>query len=1105
MGIFTRYFQGRLPLLVLLVAVAGCSEYDDHVTLFNRIGADHSGLTFANSIIESDSLNYYSFPYIYLGGGVATGDVNNDGLPDIYTTGNMVENKLYLNRGDLVFEDVSLKAGVHGSNKWYTGVTMVDINCDGWLDIYLSVSGLNTDTRNELYINHNGHSFTEEAAAWGVDDASNSIQSTFFDYDSDGDLDLFVANYPVVPLSMGPVFYKQMMEQNKPEHSGHLYRNMGNGSFEDVTNAARLQNFGLTLGVVASDLNNDGWPDLYLSNDFNVPDYLYLNQGDGSFSEVLQTSMAHTSMFGMGIDIADFNNDGLKDLIQVDMTPEDYTRAKVNMASMSPETFYRGVKLGLHYQYMQNSLQVNNGAAENGIPVFSDISRLAGLATTDWSWSAVFADLDNDGWKDVYITNGMKRDVNDNDLNQRTQATTFQAAYGKIDMKKYPSEPLSNYAFRNNTDYTFENVTEQWGLSGRSFSNGMAWADLDKDGDLDMIINNIDEELSLYRNNVTGRHYLKIFIEGPENNPMGLGTNVILEDQETGTLQTSELMLTRGYQSGMEPVIHFGLGDDTSEKIVKVIWPNGKQDIRTVATFDTVLVISYNGAVEKIPDVVKEARPFKKITQSLDLPFQHQEDPYDDYQHEPLLPHKYSTLGPGVAVADINEDGYQDFFVGNATGAEGKLYLQTAEGGFIEQQGPWTSDGAFEDTGALFLDADNDGDHDLYVVSGGYDVTRTGKDFQDRLYINIEGTFHSSESLPVMAASGQAIAACDFDHDGDVDLFLGGRVTAGQYPLPPKSYLLQNNGAQDLDLRFEPLTSHGAHDLAEIGMVTSAVWSDINGDGWEDLILAGEWMPVTIFLNEKGSLTNKTQELDMQSKAGWWYGLSALDVDNDGDNDLIAGNLGLNYKYTASFEKPFEVFLNDFDLNGKDDIVLGVHKEGRLLPLRGRECSSQQVPVIKHRYETYREFASADLIDIYGESMLENAVHYQATTFAHYWLENRGNGHFDWHLLPNRSQFSPVSSILPFDYDGDDYPDLLVAGGLYDAEVETPRADAGIGLVLRNRKGEGFEAVPPALSGLYVTGNVKDVQPIVIRGNQGFVFAMNNSRPVFVTLLPPEE
>ncbi|MEP4947654.1 MAG: FG-GAP-like repeat-containing protein, partial [Flavobacteriaceae bacterium] len=615
--------------------------------------------------------------------------------------------------------------------------------------------------------------------------------------------------------------------------------------------------------------------------------------------------------------------------------------------------------------------------------------------------------------------------------------------------------------------------------------------DLDNDGDLDLLINNLDQKISLFENN-TSNHYLRIKLIGPEKNPMGIGTKISLKDT-TRHFQTQELSPTRGFQSSMEPILHFGLESIKNEQTLTITWPDLKQEIKTIREFDRLLTIDYSNAIHQKQPISKgENKKFLDVTSSLNINFQHKENVYDDYLLEPLLPHKYSTLGPGLTVGDSNGDLLDDFYVGNARNTAGKLYQQTAMGSFKEIEGPWEDDKNFEDTGALFFDADSDGDQDLYVVSGGNQKGLPDASFQDRLYINTDGAYVNSHALPDMPSSGQIVKACDYDKDGDQDLFIGGRIESGRYPEPPRSYLLNNEGSKMGQVKFTDATHKVAEDLSRIGMVTEALWIDIDGDSWKDLVLAGEWMPITLFRNIKGELVEETGEWNLGQNIGWWYGLEALDVDNDGDLDLVAGNLGLNYKYSASPKKPFEVFLNDFDQNGKKDIVLGVHKEGRLLPLRGRECSSQQIPAIKAKYATYREFAAADLSDIYGASMLESSVHYQATTFAHYWLENSGEGQFIWHLLPNRSQFSPINTILPFDYDNDGYSDLLVIGTLYDSEVETPRADAGVGLVLRNKKGKGFEAIEPQLSKLYVTGNVKDANSITINGNKGFVFARNN-------------
>jgi len=1088
------YFTAAFQLAAVLVFV-GCKQVEEKTEeepVFSEIKSNKSGLSFANSIQESDTLNYYNFPYIYMGGGVAIFDADNDGRSDIYVTGNMVENKLYRNTGGMVFEDITKIAGVQGDDRWYTGVAIVDINYDGYLDVYLSVSGRNHDAKNQLFVNNGDLTFEEKAEEYGIADNGKSIQSTFFDYDNDGDLDLFVANYPLVPLSQGNRFYSDLMNRNELEHSGHLYKNQGD-RFVDVTAEAGVQNFGLTLGLSSADFNNDGWSDLYLSNDFNVPDYFYLNNGDGTFKEVLQKTFRHTSMFGMGIDAADFNNDGLIDLVQADMTPEDYTRAKVNMASMSTASFWERVNLGFHFQYMQNSLQLNNGMT-NGLPQFSEISRFSGIATTDWSWSTLFFDMDNDGFKDLYVTNGMKRDVNDNDLNQRTDATTFKAAFSKKEISEYPSEPLSNYAFRNKGDLTFEKTTDAWGLDYTGFSNGMAYGDLDNDGDLDLLINNLDQELSLFENRSNG-HYLRVKLNGTQENPTGIGAKLVLKNTKSGMVQIQELLPVRGFQSAMEQIAHFGLGDSEIQRTLAITWPDGKQEVRSVSKSDTLLTIDYSSAEKKrLPHSIAEDLTSKFIEDSLNLPYRHTEDLYNDYRYEPLLPHKYSTLGPGLTVADVNNDGLDDFFVGNAKGQTGKLFEQTKTGSFSELNGPWQTDTDFEDTGALFFDADADGDQDLYVVSGGYHKNGPDIELQDRLYLNIDGTFKKSNALPFMTSSGKKVASCDFDKDGDQDLFIGGRVVPGKYPTAPKSYILENIGGKDEDLKFKNVTKEISESLSDSGMITDALWADIDGDRWKDLIVLGEWMPVTIFRNNEGQLINETEKWGLAKNTGWWYGLQVFDMENDGDLDLVVGNLGLNYKYKASIDKPFEVFYNDFDENGTEDIVLGVHKEGRLLPLRGRECSSQQIPAIKAKYGTYREFAAADLPEIYGVSMLEKSEHYTATTFAHYWLENTGEGTFKWHKLPNRSQISPMNSILLFDYNQDEYTDLLVSGSLYDSEVETPRADAGVGLILQNDGGKGFIVVEPNKSGLILPGNLQHSAAIGFEKENGFLFSGSNER-----------
>jgi len=1095
--------RSSIYLIAIILSILWSSCSDDRPVpvdspLFKIVDASHSKLSFANDVQESDTLNYYNFPYIYEGGGVAISDFNNDGLSDIFVTGNMVANKLYLNKGDLVFEDITAESGLQGDNRWYTGVTVVDINYDGHLDLYLSVSGKEAGTKNQLFVNQGDLTFVEKARDYGIDDDGNSIQSSFFDYDRDGDLDLFVANYPSIPLTQGNLYYATMMKKNAPEHSGHLYRN-DDGHFSDVTLVANVQNFGLTLGLSSADLNNDGWPDLYLSNDFNVPDYFYLNNGDGTFREVLKQAVGHISMFGMGIDAADFTNDGLPDLVQADMVPEDHQREKINMGRMNPRIFWEAVDLGFHYQYMQNSLQLNHGVQKDGIPIMGEISRMAGVATTDWSWSTLFADLDNDGWKDLYITNGIKRDVNDRDIGNRNFATTFKAAFERPEMEEYPSVPLDNYAFKNNGDLTFKKITKEWGLDDKGFSNGMAYGDLDNDGDLDLVINNLDQKMSLFENraDATDKHFLRVKLEGSEKNLNGIGAKLTLKDKNSDKLQTFEMNPTRGFQSYMEPIAHFGLKDSLGALTLSVDWPDGKGEMLEVGDIDRTITVRYTNATDaKEPPENTRGTNLVDITKDSGIDFVHEEDPYDDYRIEPLLPHKYSTIGPGLAVADINVDGLDDFYVGNATGQKSAVYVQQSDKTFRLLDGPWQDDYQNEDTGALFFDADADGDIDLYVVSGGNDPLKDDLYYQDRLYLNTPIGFVKTENaLSTIKTAGKVVTTVDYDNDGDLDLFVGGRNVPAKYPSTPESYLLKNNGETGQKLRFENVTDKLAPGLKETGMVTSAVWTDLNGDGWTDLVVTGEWMPIKILINEQGTLVERTEHFRLGEKTGWWYGLSAFDVDNDGDQDLIAGNLGLNYKYRASIENPFEVFAWDFDENGLTDIVLGQHKEGKLLPVRGRDCSTEQIPAVQKIFPTYREFASADIYDIYGKAELEKALHFSATTFSHYWLENVGTQGFKWHKLPNRSQLSPIHSIIPFDYNQDGYTDMLLSGSLYDAEVETPRADAGVGLVLINKNGKGFEAVNPSESGLMVIGNTQNSQPINLGKDKGFLF-VGSDEPV---------
>ncbi len=1080
-------------LLICLIAAVSCKNVDQPASVgFVAIDSLKSRITFSNTISETDSLNYYTFPYIYMGGGVAVGDVNNDGLQDLYFTGNMVPNKLYLNKGNLEFEDISLSAGVSGDDRWYTGVTMADVNNDGWLDIYVSVlygNGNNQKPLNQLFINNHDLTFSEKGELYGLADESPSIQATFFDYDNDGYLDMFAANYPLFGVSQGNFFYRQMMQDNPHRYSGHLYHNQQDGTFKDVTLEAKVQNLGQTLGIVAADFNHDGWTDLYLSNDFNVPDYLYINNRDQTFREVIKESTNHTSMFGMGADAADFNNDGLMDLIQVDMTPADHKRSKTNMASMSPSTFYKAVELGFHFQYMQNSLQLNNGTNANGLPVFSEVSQMTGLSNTDWSWAALFADLDNDGLKDVFITNGILRDVNNNDAIRSFDEASFFG--NKTDYTKLPSTPIPNYVFQNNGNLSFEDMTEKWGFTEQGYSNGLAIGDLDNDGDLELIVNNINAPASIYKNQASGvNRYLRVKLQGPQSNPFGIGTKVNMKLHNRS--QYFDHTLTRGFQSSVEPLVHFGLGSTDTVDQLQVTWPDGSTNLYLNIAANQQITASYQDAqpIKQVTDTTKMGLPFTNA-QSLSPSFTHLEDEYDDFYNEPLLPHKNSNLGPCSVVGDVNGDSLDDIFIGNAAGSSAKLFVQTTSGQFETLPGPWEQDSLHEDTGCILYDLDGDNDLDLYVISGGNDPSKPAEYYQDRLYYNHQGRFRKAQgNLP--QSSGKVALPLDFDGDGDFDLFIGGRIQPGRYPISPESIILENLGGINDQIFFEPLTADQMGTLQYAGLVTDALWEDLDGDGLSELILAGEWMEIEIFNYRNGNFKNASKKFGLKDMTGWWRAMVLSDVDHDGDQDIIAGNLGLNYKYKASLSSPFSIYAHDFDQNGRSDIVLSYEKKGKKLPLRGRQCSSEQIPQIAVRFETFESFADASLEDIYGEEMLEQSVQYQATTFEHVWLENR-EGKLIAHPLPRWSQVSSIEAILPFDYNGDQLTDYIIAGNLYAAEVETTRNDASVGLVLQGTEKEGLQAIPPSESGLMVKGEVKEIHKIHTgTGTSLFLFAINN-------------
>ena len=1107
--------------------------------LFTRMSSEETGITFVNQVPVYEKMNVLISQYHYNGGGVAIGDLNQDGLQDLFFVRNFGPDQLYLNQGNFQFKEVAKAAGVEGYMSWETGVTLVDINHDGKTDIYVSRSGLASGTSHEnlLYINQGNNeagipTFRNQAMEIGLFDLSHSTDAAFFDYDRDGDLDVYLLNHNIGRITQYNFADEPILRDD--EVGDKLYRNDG-GTFTDVSYEAGIigKKISYGLGVMVGDLNQDGWPDVYVCNDFGERDYLYYNQGDGTFKEDLKNSLAHIPYYSMGGDIADINNDGWLDLMTLDMTAQDNFKQKANMNDMNPEKFWFLAQSGMHFQYMVNCLQLNNGrmseATKPASVSFSDIAQIAGVAYTDWSWAPLFADFDHDGFKDLFITNGYRVDISNKDyvrwytereqqlnqlpLSQRNRAQELQEALSKLTSEKVP-----NQVYQNREGLQFKEQGKAWGLADSSFSNGVAYGDLDNDGDLDLVVNNLDQEAFLYRNNCIEQernHFLRIQLKGPEKNPWGIGTKVWLSAGEQQQFQ--ELYVSRGYQSSVEPFLQFGLGKHSQVAELRVEWPDGKVQLLHKISADQTLKLSYQNAqtVEEAQSTPK--RLFTDITQQTQLEATHIENEFDDFEREVLLPHQMSRLGPALTVGDVNGDGREDFYLGGAVGYAGKLYLQTAAGTFtVGDSPPWENHSQSEDIDALFFDLDNDGDNDLYVVSGGNEFEENDPLLQDRLYLNQgNGTFvWAPDALPEMQSSGGCVKAADWDQDGDMDLFVGGRQVPGKYPFPGQSYLLKNEGGKFIDV-----TPQLAPEVAQAGMVTDACWTDYNGDGQIDLIVVGEWMHPMFFKQEKGKWIHETASLSFEtnppqspnnslppsqhphlpaslpSLTGWWFSISQEDIDGDGDVDYVLGNLGNNYKYQASPEFPFEVYTRDFDENGKFDIVLGYYEDETLFPVRGRQCSSEQIPLIKEKYPTYNTFAEANLLDIYGDLGLDQALHYQARTFSSLILKNEGNGKFTGHALPTRAQIAPINHSIVQDLDNDGHTDILLAGNLYTSEVETPRADGGKGLLLTGTANGEFEVQRPYETGFLAAGDVKQLKAIqLVSGKQGILVAINNGK-----------
>ena len=1060
---------------------------------FKKIQSSVSGIDFNNTITHdlNTKFNLFDYDFFYNGAGVGIEDINNDGLKDIFFTGNQVPNKLYLNKGGLKFEDITETANINTNKNWSNGITFADVNNDGWMDIYISQGGpVDENLRNNLLlINQKDNSFKEEANQYGLNDTGISTQSAFLDFDMDGDLDCIVMNendyYGTDPTQ----FYSILSDKSKlKENSSHLYENI-NGKFLNVTEKSGLLSATFGLGLCISDIYNDNWPDIYIANDYYVPDMMYLNNQNGTFTDVIKQTTNQVEFYGMGIDIADINNDNLNDIFALDMAASDHIRSKTLMASMNVSGFNLLTKtLNLQYQYMFNAVQLNIGQNK-----FHNVSQLTGMSKTDWSWAALIFDTDLDSKEDVYVTNGYRRYALDND--SRMQISQAKQQYRNnvpLNVKEaiyngLPSEKLSNILFKNDGDLHFENVTAFSDLNEPSFSNGAAYSDLDNDGDLDIIVNNMDSDAFLFQNmaieNKLG-NYLKVITKGKTSEDFAK-----VQISFNGNTKTKESSRVRGYLSAVDKTIHFGLGKSKLIDTIKVFWPSGKyEEVYNTSSNSTITFNEEDAILNRSFSPSSRNLKFKKNNQLLN--FTHQENEFDDFLKEGLLPYKQSTLGPFITKGDVNGDNKEDIYIGGAKGQAGQLFIQSGKGFITTNIPAFKSDAGYEDMEALFIDIENDGDNDLYVVSGGSEFNERSPELKDRLYINDgKGNFSKAASSDIDAytISGKSITKIDFDKDGDLDIIVGNRIKPQQFPIHEPSIIYQNNNGV-----FTNVTRLVAPEFEDFGIVNKVITTDFNNDGWDDFIAVGEWTSVGMFLNNNGVFENIAGKNGLDKEIGWWFNVTETDINNDGNKDYLLGNVGKNIKFKVSVDKPLRVYADDFDDNGTNDLVLSYKYNDIFVPARGRECTSLQMPFIAEKIPTFNEFANSSLQDIYGEG-LNTAYEREVNQFNSMLLINNGDGTFKKVILPIMAQTMPILDAASIDYNNDGFEDLVIVGNIYNTEVETPRLDNPYGLILVSNTKNGYNVVEPKESGFYLSGNAKSVETVSINGKSFIIVANNNS------------